>query len=181
MPRLSFRFKLLVAMMLVVAGVSVVTLWLTQIRVQAAYEKLFEEKLRDQLTHVPREQEERIGEIKRECARFAGLRRIFAALEERDVEQLYLTAQDELRVILGREETSTNAGSESLRRHWPRRRRRSRSRSSPAAPWKCAIPRLGKSPAGSQRPKSPVPRARRFSASSTPMEKCSKRRNSADS
>jgi class 3 adenylate cyclase len=110
MPRLSFRLKLLVAMMLVVAGVSGVTLWLTQIRVQAAYEKLFEEKLQEQLTHVPREQEDRIGEIKRECARFAGLRRIFAALEEREVEQLYLTAQDELRVILGREEVSTNAG-----------------------------------------------------------------------
>lgn len=110
MPRLSFRFKLLIAMMLVVAGVSGATLWLTQIRVQAAYEKLFEEKLQEQLTHVPREQEERIGEIKRECARFAGLRRIFAALEEREVEQLYLTAQDELRIILGRDETSTNAG-----------------------------------------------------------------------
>lgn len=110
MPRLSFRLKLLVAMMLVVAGVSGVTLWLTQIRVQAAYERLFEEKLQEQLTHVPREQEDRIGEIKRECARFAGLRRIFAALEEREVEQLYLTAQDELRVILGREEVSTNAG-----------------------------------------------------------------------
>ncbi len=110
MPRLSFRYKLLFAMMLVVGGVSGVTLFLTQQRVQAAYEKLFEDKLEEQLTHVPREQELRIGEIKKECARFAGLRRIFAALEERDVEQLYLTAQDELRVILGSDEVSTNAG-----------------------------------------------------------------------
>ncbi|MFM8468463.1 MAG: adenylate/guanylate cyclase domain-containing protein [Limisphaerales bacterium] len=110
MSRLSFSFKLLFAMMLVVAGVAGVTLWLTQQRVQTAYENLFEEKLKEQLTHVPREQDLRIGEIKRECARFAGLRRIFALLEERDVEQLYLTAQDELRVILGSEEVSTNAG-----------------------------------------------------------------------
>ncbi len=41
MPRLSFRFKLLFAMMLVVGAVSGVTLYLTQMRVQAAYEKLF--------------------------------------------------------------------------------------------------------------------------------------------
>jgi class 3 adenylate cyclase len=110
MPRLSFRLKILVAMMLVVGGVSGVTLFLTQVRVQAAYDKLFEDKLEEQLTHVPREQEFRIGEIKKACARFAGSRRIFALLEERDVEQLYLTAQDELRVILGGDEVSTNAG-----------------------------------------------------------------------
>jgi hypothetical protein len=67
MPRLSFRFKLLFAMMLVVGAVSGVTLYLTQVRVQAAYEKLFKDKLEAQITYVPREQELRIGSIKQEC------------------------------------------------------------------------------------------------------------------
>ena len=54
MPRLSFRFKLLLAMMFVVGGVSGMTLYLTQKRVQAAYEKLFKNKLDAQITYVPR-------------------------------------------------------------------------------------------------------------------------------
>ena len=101
MPRLSFRLKLLVAMMVVVGGVSGVTLFLTQKRVQAAYEKLFRDKLEALVTYVPKEQEMRIGQIKEECARLAKLPRIRAAMEAGEVERLYLIGRDELKIIVG--------------------------------------------------------------------------------
>ena len=104
MPRFSFRFKLLFAMMLVVGGVSGVTLYLTQVRVQAAYEKLFKDKLEAQITYVPREQELRIGSIKAECERLAKSVRIISTLEEGDAQQLYSVARDELKIILRTEE-----------------------------------------------------------------------------
>ncbi len=104
MPRLSFRFKLLFAMMLVVGAVSGVTLYLTQMRVQAAYEKLFKDKLEAQITYIPREQELRIGSIKSECARLAKSVRVIAALREGDSQQLYRVGRDELKIILRTEE-----------------------------------------------------------------------------
>lgn len=104
MPRLSFRFKLLFAMMLVVGAVSGVTLYLTQMRVQAAYEKLFKDKLEAQITYIPREQELRIGSIKSECERLAKSVRVIAALREGDAQQLYRVGRDELKIILRTEE-----------------------------------------------------------------------------
>ncbi|NBV25207.1 MAG: HAMP domain-containing protein [Proteobacteria bacterium] len=104
MPRLSFRFKLLFAMMLVVGAVSGVTLYLTQMRVQAAYEKLFKDKLESQITYIPREQELRIGNIKSECERLAKSVRVIAALNEHDAKQLYDVGRDELKIILRTEE-----------------------------------------------------------------------------
>jgi class 3 adenylate cyclase len=108
MPRLSFRFKLLFAMMLVVGAVSGVTLYLTQVRVQAAYEKLFKDKLEVQITYIPREQELRIGNIKAECERLAKSVRIIATLSEGDAKQLYSVARDELKIILRTEEELSN-------------------------------------------------------------------------
>ena len=105
MPRLSFRFKLLLAMMLVVGGVSGMTLYLTQERVQAAYEKLFKEKLDAQITYVPREQDLRIGKIKKECERLAKSVRIRAKLgaDAADLPEVYQDAQAELNIILREE------------------------------------------------------------------------------
>ncbi len=108
MPRLSFRFKLLFAMMLVVGGVSGVTLYLTQMRVQAAYEKLFKDKLEAQITYVPREQELRIGSIKAECEKLAKSVRIIAALSDSDAQKLYQVGRDELKIILRTEENLPN-------------------------------------------------------------------------
>lgn len=108
MPHLSFRFKLLLAMMLVVGGVSGMTLYLTQMRVQAAYEKLFKDKLEAQITYIPREQELRIGSIKAECERLAKSVRIIATLSEGDAKQLYSVARDELKIILRTEEELSN-------------------------------------------------------------------------
>lgn len=113
MPRLSFRFKLLFAMMLVVGAVSGVTLFLTQRRVQAAYEKVFKDKIEEQITYVPREQELRIGNIKTECERLAKSVRIIAALQEGDADQLYRVGRDELKIILRTEEELSSGDSNS--------------------------------------------------------------------
>ncbi|MEN9575569.1 MAG: hypothetical protein RL514_3424 [Verrucomicrobiota bacterium] len=109
MPRLSFRLKLLLAMMLVVGAVSGVTLYLTQKRVQAAYEKLFKDKLEAQITYIPREQELRIGSIKAECERLAKSVRVIAALGDGEATQLYSVARDELKIILRTEEEISSA------------------------------------------------------------------------
>jgi class 3 adenylate cyclase len=73
-------------------------------RVQAAYEKLFKDKLEAQITYVPREQELRIGSIKQECERLAKSVRIIAAMREGDAQQLYRVGRDELKIILRTEE-----------------------------------------------------------------------------
>ena len=108
MPRLSFRFKLLFAMMLVVGAVSGVTLYLTEARVQAAYEKIFKDKLESQVTYIPREQELRIGHIKQECERLAKSVRIIAQLGG-EAPDLYKVARDELNIILRAEDDSAIA------------------------------------------------------------------------
>ena len=99
MPRLSFRFKLLFAMMLVVGGVSGVTLFLTQQRVQDAYEKLFKDKLRTELTNLPDAQEARLRTFREKCSDLAKSVRVQAALRDAD-ENLYTRTQDDLRSIL---------------------------------------------------------------------------------
>ena len=99
MPRLSFRFKLLFAMMLVVGGVSSVTLFLTQQRVQDAYEKLFKDKLRTELTNLPDAQEARLRSFREKCSELAKSVRLQFALIEAD-ENLYTRTQDDLRSIL---------------------------------------------------------------------------------
>ena len=52
MQALSFRFKLLLAMMLIVAGVTGATLFATQKRVKAAYLELFQEQFEIGRAHV---------------------------------------------------------------------------------------------------------------------------------
>ena len=99
MPRLSFRFKLLFAMMLVVGAVSGVTLYLTQQRVQAAYEKLFRDKLKSEITYLPDAQEARLRSFREKCNELAKSVRVQAALKDAD-ENLYTRTQDDLRSIL---------------------------------------------------------------------------------
>lgn len=104
MPRLSFRFKLLFAMMLVVGAVSGVTLYLTEVRVQAAYEKLFRDKLKSEITYLPDAQEARLRSFREKCNELAKSVRLQHALQE-DVENLYTRTQDDLRSILSEDYT----------------------------------------------------------------------------
>jgi class 3 adenylate cyclase/HAMP domain-containing protein len=102
MHGLSFRYKLLLAMMLVVGGVSLSTYLITQRRVQATYNSLFEQMVQREISYQPRAQEARLSNVRRQCIRMARSVRLLASLAEEDidVDALYDTAGFELRDIL---------------------------------------------------------------------------------
>ncbi len=99
--KLSFRFKLLLAMMVVVAGVTGTTLYVTQTRMQAAYQKLFAERFTGQIAVFNSMQEARLASVKAKCLEMCQSVRLRAALEEGDMRVIYGNAQDELRDVLG--------------------------------------------------------------------------------
>jgi class 3 adenylate cyclase len=111
---LSFRLKLVLSMMSIVAGVSGVTLYITETKVQDAYIKLFKDKLETEINYVPKEQEDRLRSWKNACDRLTGSVRLQASMEEADSGQLYILAYDELRlkVDFNTPENPTAAGSE---------------------------------------------------------------------
>ena len=102
MPVLSFRVKLVLAMMLVVAGVSVTTLFITQRRVQGAYEKTFRNQFERQINYFTGLQETRLGTVKEQCLKLSQSAPLLIALEQEriDPETLYGTASNELRIVL---------------------------------------------------------------------------------
>ena len=102
MPRLTFRTKLLLAMMLVVAGVSVATLLVTQRRVQANYERMFRHQFERQIGYFTALQDARLGSIKEQCLKLTQSVRLIALMRESEIDttDLYTVANDELRGIL---------------------------------------------------------------------------------
>src|SRR5262252_9367090 len=102
MPPLSFRFKLLLAMMVVVAGVSVTTLFVTQRRVQAHYDRTFRNQFERQINYFLALQETRLGNVKDQCLKLSQSSPVVAALKQDriDSEGLYLGVSNELRLVL---------------------------------------------------------------------------------
>ncbi|MFN0077562.1 MAG: adenylate/guanylate cyclase domain-containing protein [Prosthecobacter sp.] len=82
MPALTFRTKLILAMSLTVAAVTGSTLYVTQQRVQAAYQRQFEVQFRLQLTFFSERRAQQLGEIAKRCQRVTKSVRITSALEE---------------------------------------------------------------------------------------------------
>jgi len=102
MRALSFRLKLLLAMMLVVAGATSTALYISQQQVQATYQKRFEEQSRAQIKYFAKLQEERLGTIKTKCLELVRSVRIQEALREADLNDatnLYEVSGDELRLL----------------------------------------------------------------------------------
>lgn len=113
MPAFSFRFKLLLAMMSMVVGVTGTTLYITQNKVQETYRRSFEQQFHRQFEFFNKLQETRLNSVKERCASLAKLvrlrsamRRINSDVESKDQEDLaetvkllYQTARDELREI----------------------------------------------------------------------------------
>jgi class 3 adenylate cyclase len=97
---LSFRWKLFLAMMLVVTGVAGAALLVTQQAVAATYAKIFRERFRAEADLFSAAQQARLTTIKDKCLELARSVRLVAALEERDVELLYQIAFDELREVM---------------------------------------------------------------------------------
>jgi class 3 adenylate cyclase len=97
MPVLSFRTKLVSAMMLVVAGVSVVTLLETQQRVKANYERMFRKQFDWQINYFTSLQETRLNAVMEQCLKLSQSVRLIAVMNERPIpaDILYDTTGDE--------------------------------------------------------------------------------------
>jgi class 3 adenylate cyclase len=99
----SFRLKLLLAMMFVVAGVTGATLFVTERRVQASYARLSGEQFVAEVQFFTRMQESRLGFVKDRCREIVQSVRLREALRvaviEGEVGLLYQTADDELREL----------------------------------------------------------------------------------
>src|SRR5580765_4132389 len=102
MPVLSFRAKLVLAMMLVVAGVSIATLFVTQQRVQANYERMFRRQFDWQINYFTSAQEARLDVVKEQCLKLSQLVRLISAMNENPIPAniLYDTTGDE-RALMG--------------------------------------------------------------------------------
>jgi class 3 adenylate cyclase len=102
MPVLSFRTRLVLAMMLVVAGVSVATLFVTQQRVQANYERMFRNQFDWQINYFTSLQEARLDETKEQCQKLSQSVRLIGAISEQPIEAdiLYDTTRDEVRALM---------------------------------------------------------------------------------
>ena len=93
---LSFRAKLLLSMMLVILGVSGVTLYLTEKRVAETYGKFFRKQFETELDFFLHEQEDRLREVKEKSQQVAMTQRVKAALREGEAERVYLDVFDAL-------------------------------------------------------------------------------------
>jgi len=82
MPAPTFRTKLILAMLLTVAAVTGSTLYVTQQRVQAAYQRQFEDQFRLQLMFFSERRVRQLGEVAKRCQKVAESVRIISALEE---------------------------------------------------------------------------------------------------
>jgi class 3 adenylate cyclase len=112
--RFNFRSKLLLAMMAVVVGVTGATLYVTQNKVQATYSALFEQQSKAEVQFFNTLQQARLNPIKDRCRVFgrsvrlrSNIRAVNDAVDSNDrqylpeaLENLYKTAEDELRDIL---------------------------------------------------------------------------------
>lgn len=99
----QFRTKLLVAMMLVVAGVTALALYFAQRNVAAAVEQELQREFRGELAALHNVQELRHAALVERCRALVRKPRIHAALEDNALDLLYPSATDELRDLLAPE------------------------------------------------------------------------------
>lgn len=101
MRAMSFRIKLLLAMMLVVAGATGTALYISQQQMQATYQRLFQQESLKEIENFSNLQEERRGAIKNRCLEVATnsvrVREVLHETDENDTTNLYLVARDEFR------------------------------------------------------------------------------------
>lgn len=92
MIAMSFRIKLLLAMMLVVIGVTGATLYVTHQKVQAAYLKVFENQFQAEVDYFTKQQENRLNPSKQRCLELANLPELREALIARQTNRVYAIA-----------------------------------------------------------------------------------------
>ncbi len=111
---ISFRTKLLTAMMLVVSALTVLGLYLAQRNVAATAERDLQQNFQAELSSLHRLQELRHVALAERCGELVSKPRIHAALEDNALDLLYLTAKDELRDLMEGEEPSSEQSANSL-------------------------------------------------------------------
>jgi len=117
MGYLSFRIKLLIALMSVVAGVTAVALWVTQGQVGAAHDRLFREHVAAQLKYLPREQEARLGVVREQSREFSEIEAVRVAVEKHDGVALFRLARQRLEPMLNEAFSDLAAELEAERLH----------------------------------------------------------------
>ncbi|MHB9007031.1 MAG: adenylate/guanylate cyclase domain-containing protein [Limisphaerales bacterium] len=96
----SFRVKLLLAMLLLVGGVSTATLYSSRVILQRSYQEALQAQFRTQIEYFAVRQESRLGEIKLRCAALAQSDRLQTAMIGGDPQQILSTAREALAAVL---------------------------------------------------------------------------------
>src|SRR5690349_8752930 len=80
MQSLSFKFKLLLAMMLVVCGITGATMFLGQRKLEAVQGELFQQEYESEVALFTQGQEARLGAAKEKCRELVRSVRLIAAM-----------------------------------------------------------------------------------------------------
>ncbi len=107
---LSFRARVLLSLMLVVVAVTSATLYLAARNAQARYHQSLDAQFQDQIRLFTVLQEARRTAITEKCRALSRSVRLRAALEERDIEDLYQNALTELQGILHTKNSPVDKG-----------------------------------------------------------------------
>ena len=100
MNAISFRVQLLAAMMLIVLGVTGVTLYVAERSVQIRYQESLELRFQSEMRRFTEVQEAQLDAVTEKCRTLSTSVRLRAALEERDVDDLYQNALTELQTVV---------------------------------------------------------------------------------
>jgi len=108
MITLSFRAKLLLAMMSLVVGVTTTTLLIMENQVRVSYERHFRQSFQFHLESFLLQREARLAPVKERVAELAGSSRLIAAMDNagqagavpQDLDDLYKNGMDQLREVL---------------------------------------------------------------------------------
>src|SRR5438045_4283780 len=113
-PAASFRAKLLIAMMLVVAGLTAAGLYVAQRNATSALEQDLQRDFQADLAALHNVEEIRYAALAERCRALASKPRIHAALEDNALDLLYPSAKDELGDLMEGEEPSPAVAANSL-------------------------------------------------------------------
>jgi PAS domain S-box-containing protein len=118
---MTFRLKLLLAMMLLVVGVAATTLIITENQVRLSYEQHFRQSFRFQITSFLQQRDTRLEPVMQRVAAAAASTRLLAAMYnavqshpdqrdlERDIDDLYQNGIDQLSEVMAASSFRTNS------------------------------------------------------------------------
>ena len=112
---LSFRAKLLLAMMLVVLAVTTATVYLAEKNRRTNHQQLLDAQFQNRVQSFLKIQEAQSEIITEKCLALSHAVRLRAALEERDVDDLYRNALTELEGMLEHSDSSTENAPDVMR------------------------------------------------------------------